>query len=157
MKSGRLLRVFAAALPCGSSANVLDQKLHALVVGRIQREHAVENALRLFESAEPPQAQPKSIHAPEKRPVVDPAPRKQTIETFAEGQFADPKPHLLMANRCLRPMIENKVAKMCMSIEAAKIGLTEIHQDFVCAFNIAGAIPAICLAQSSIGSPSSPQ
>ena len=40
-------------------------------------------------------------------------------------------------------MIENKVAKVCMSIEAVKIGLTEIHQDLVCAFKIAAVLPVV--------------
>ena len=184
-----LLPACAARLPRRSSANVLDQKSNALVVGRIQPEHAVENALRLLESAQPPQAQPKSIHATEKWPVVDPPPRKQTIEAFTEGQFTDPKPHLVMANSYLWPVIESNVAKVCMSIETAKIGLAQIHQNSFCAFNIAAILQVvglydrgengssasapgntcsisnsgrdphamICLAQSSIGSASSPQ
>lgn len=46
-----LLSAFAARLPCRSSANVIDQKSYALVIGRIQPEHALENTLSLLEPA----------------------------------------------------------------------------------------------------------
>ena len=42
-------------------------------------------------------------------------------------------------------MIEINVAKVCVSIEAAKIGLAEIHQNFASAFNIAVVLAVIGL------------
>ena len=98
-----LLPAFAARLPCHSSANVIDQKSYALVIGRIQPEHALENMLSLHEPVQPPKAQSKSIHATEKRPVIDPAPGKQTHKVFAERQFAYPNTHFVMPNRQLGP------------------------------------------------------
>jgi hypothetical protein len=94
-----------------------------------------------------------------------------------------------MTNRHRGPMIESNVAKACMGIEAAKVGLAEVHQNFVGTLNLAAVFPIvrlydgvgkrildirsrqlpapsqipgaahamIGLAQSSIGSPSSPQ
>ena len=88
-------------------------------------------------------AQRKSIHAAEKWPVVDPSPRKQTVEAFAQGQLANPKPHFIMADRYLWPMIESKVSKVCVGIEAAKVGLAEIHQDLVRTFNIAAVFAIV--------------
>jgi hypothetical protein len=46
-----LLLACVARLPFRSSANVIDEKSHALVVGKIQPEHPLENILSFFESA----------------------------------------------------------------------------------------------------------
>jgi hypothetical protein len=112
---------------------------------KIQPEHALENTFSLLELVQPLKAQSKSIHATEKRPIIDPAPGKQTIKVSAERQFADPNSHFVVPNRKLKPMVESKIAKVCMSIEATKIGLAEVHQDLVCAFNMAAVLAVIGL------------
>ena len=71
--------------PLHSSENIVDQKPHSLIVGGIQPQHALENLLGFLEPAQAPKAQPKSIHAAEKWPIVDPPPGKQTIKAFTEG------------------------------------------------------------------------
>lgn len=42
-------------------------------------------------------------------------------------------------------MIESNVAKVCMGIEAAKVGLAEVHQDFVGTFDVAAVFPIVRL------------
>jgi hypothetical protein len=77
-------RRLAAVFPLRSSANIVDQKPHSLIVGGIQPQHAPENLLGFLEPAQAPKTQPKSIHAAEKWGVVDPPPGKQTIEAFTK-------------------------------------------------------------------------
>ena len=62
-----------------------DQQAHALVIGRIQPEHAVEDAPGFLETAQPPKAQPEAVHAAQEWPVVNPTPWEHAVETFAEG------------------------------------------------------------------------
>jgi hypothetical protein len=66
------------------SVRPLCHATHSLVIGRIQPQHTLKNILGFLEPAQSPKAQPKSIQAAEEWPVVDPPPRKQTIEAFAE-------------------------------------------------------------------------
>ncbi len=46
----------SATFPGGFRPHVIDQEAHALVVGRIQPEHTIENAPSLVETAEAPKA-----------------------------------------------------------------------------------------------------
>src|ERR1035441_426068 len=117
----------STVLPCHLCPNLVDEKPHALIVGWIQPEHAVEDAPGLLEPAETPETQPESVHASQKRPIVNPAPRQQAIEAFSKGQFTDPEPRFVMTNRILGPPVENQVAEMRVGVEAAKIRLAEFH------------------------------
>ena len=56
-------------LPRDPRTNVVNQEPHALVVGRIQPEHAVEDSVSLLEPAKTPEAQSEPLHAAEKRSV----------------------------------------------------------------------------------------
>src|ERR1035441_1432410 len=133
----------SAVFPCNLCPNVVDEKPHALIVGWIQPEHAVEDAPSLLEPAQTPEAQPESIHATEKRPIVDQAPRQQAIEGFSKRQFTDPEPRLVVTNRILGPPVENQVAEMRVGIQAAKIRLAEFHQYAVCSRHVAGVLPVV--------------
>jgi hypothetical protein len=42
-------------------------------------------------------------------------------------------------------MIESNVAKVCMSIEAAKAGLAKVHQNFAGTFDVAAVFPIVRL------------
>jgi hypothetical protein len=46
-----------------------------------------------------------------------------------------------MTNRHRGPMIESNVAKVCVSIEAAKVGLAKVHQNFLGSFDVAAVLP----------------
>jgi hypothetical protein len=108
VQDARLL--VAAIFPSHLRPHVVRQETHALIIGRIQPEHTVENARGLLEPIQTPEAQPESMHATQKWPVVDPTPRQHSIEAIAERHFADAKAHLVMANRYLGPRIESEVA-----------------------------------------------
>ena len=58
---GRLL--FAPILPRRLRPHVVGQEAHALIIGRIQPEHPVENVRGLLEPVKTPEAQPESMHA----------------------------------------------------------------------------------------------
>ena len=69
------------------------------------------------------------MHAAEKRPIVDAAPRQHASEVVAKRELADPESHLVMTDRKSRVMIERQVAEMRMGVEAAQVRLAEVHQD----------------------------
>ena len=117
----RLSRSSHAALP-----NRSDQKTRALVVGRVQPQHPVEDAFRLVESTETPAAQPEVMQAAQKWPVIDEAPRQHAVEVVAQGQLADPKSHPAVANGLGRPMLEDEVAKVRMRIQATEDRLRRV-------------------------------
>src|SRR5580692_500403 len=50
-----------------------------------------------------------------------------------------------MTNRHRGPMIESNVAKVCMSIEAAKVGLAKVPQNFAGTFDVAAVFPIVRL------------
>ena len=132
-----------AVFPSFLRPDLIDQEPHALVVGRIQPEHAVEDAPSLLEPAKAPEAQPEPMHAAEERPVVDPSPRQHALEAFAKGQLADPEPRLIVTDRVLGPVVENEVAEVRVGIQATEVGLTEIHQDLVCTLYFTGVLAVI--------------
>jgi hypothetical protein len=49
----------------------LEQKARALVIGRVEPEHAVKRLQGLLKTPQPPLAQTKPVRASKKRPVVD--------------------------------------------------------------------------------------
>jgi hypothetical protein len=53
--------------------------------------------------------------------------RPSSLESFGQRQATDPKPHLVVTDCVFRPPAENQVAEMRMSVEAAEVGLAEIH------------------------------
>jgi hypothetical protein len=65
-------------------------------------EHPVEYALGFLEPAQPPEAQAESIHAAQKRPIVNPAPRQHSCESFPQRQATDPRPNFLVTDRVFR-------------------------------------------------------
>ncbi len=50
-----------------------------------------------------------------------------------------------MANRNFWPKVKSNVAKVCVSIKAAKVGLAQIHKNFVSAFDIATVLAVVGL------------
>src|SRR3989304_756325 len=137
--------LLSAIFPGGSRPNRVDQNAHALVVGRVEPEHPVERALGLLESIEAPEAQSEAVHAAEERPVVDMAPRQQAIEGVAQGQVADAKPRLVVTDRVRRPVVEDDVAEGRVGVQAAEIGLAEVHQDLVRSLSVAGILEVVGL------------
>jgi len=115
------------------------------VVGRVEPEHPVEHALGLLEPIEAPEAQSETVHAAEQWPVVDMAPRQQAIEVVAQGQFADAKPRLVVTDRVRRPVVEDEVAEVSVGVQAAEIGLAEVHQDLVRSLSVAGILEVVGL------------
>jgi len=115
------------------------------VVGRVEPEHPVEHALGLLEPIEAPEAQSEAVHAAEQWPVVDMAPQQQAIEVVAQGQFADAKPRLVVTDRVRRPVVEDEVAEVSVGVQAAEIGLAELHQDLVRSLSVAGILEVVGL------------
>src|ERR1017187_1985580 len=70
------LPVVFALLPFCLRPILVDQKPHTLIVRRVQPQHSVEDAARLFEPPKTPKIQTVPVHAPEERSIVDPAPRQ---------------------------------------------------------------------------------
>lgn len=65
---------------------------------------------------------------------------------LVNGQFADPNPRLIVTDRLLGPPVENEVAEVSVSIQAAEIGLAEIHQDLVRSLVVARVLPVVGFA-----------
>lgn len=57
-----------AIFPGRLRLHLFDQEAYALVVGGVEPEHSLEDALGLVESTETPQAQAETVHAAKKRP-----------------------------------------------------------------------------------------
>src|SRR5271157_2909310 len=62
--------------------------------------------------------------------------------TNTKGQLADPHARLIVTDRVLGQLVENQVAEMCVGVQAAEVGLTEIHQDLIRSLVVAG-VPAV--------------
>jgi len=50
------------------------------------------------------------VHAAQKGPVVDTTPRQHALEAFSQGQLADAKSRLVMADSVIGPVVEGEVA-----------------------------------------------
>ena len=65
------------------------------------------------------------MHAAQKRPVVDKAPKQYAIKVVPQRQLADAKTDFIMSNGMLRTVIKDEIAQMRMGIEAAQIRLAQ--------------------------------
>lgn len=118
-------------LPALARTHLVNEKPHALVVRGVEPEHPVEDARCLLESIEPPETQAEPVHAAEKRPVVDEAPRQHAFEGGTERLLTDADAGLVGPDRLLGTVVEHEVAKVRMGVQAPEIGLAELHQDGV--------------------------
>lgn len=91
----------SALVPGDSGLNFADLEPHALVVGRIEPQHAVESVRRLVEPFEAPQAEPEAMHAAQEGPVADPTPRQHTVEARLQRKLTDAQPRLVMPDGIL--------------------------------------------------------
>ena len=101
----------------------------ALVVGRVEPEHLLEDSGRCGSLVEAPRAQAGAIQASEEGVVVRAAPRKDALELRAERQRADCHARLVVAHRLLRVAVELDPAEVRVSVEAAEIPGQELHED----------------------------
>src|SRR3990170_1876542 len=85
------------------------------------------------------------VQAAKKRSVVDVAPWQQALEALAQRQFPDAQPHLVVADGVLWAMVEDEVAEMGVGVEAAQVGVTEVHQDLVRSQVVAGVLEIVGL------------
>ena len=63
----------------------------------------------------------------------------------AERQLADAHAHLVVADRVLGPVVEDEVAEVGVGVQAAEVGLAELHQDLVRGRAVAGVLEIVGL------------
>ena len=125
-------------IPSLSIAHVINDTAHALVVGRVEPEHAGKNLFRFFEPTEPPETETIAVQTPEERTVVDVPPGKKTLEVFSERELTDAHAHLVVTDGFLRFVIEGNLAEVRMGIETPEISDEEVHERAVCFTVVAG-------------------
>ena len=78
----------------------------AQVIGRVEPEPQPEYLRRRLEPPQPPEAESITVEAAEKRAIVDNTPGQYTAEIGPQGEFADPDPDLLVADRPVGTTVE---------------------------------------------------
>jgi hypothetical protein len=84
----KILFIFAL-LPGSPCPDIIDQEAHALVVLRVEPEHPLEYGLNGFELIQPPKTETVTVHASQKRTIVNKTPVKHTVKIFTEKQLSD--------------------------------------------------------------------
>ena len=92
----------------------------ALVVRRVQPEHAGEHFLCISQPAKAPQTQAITVETPEERTIVNAPPGKETVKVLAEGELSDFDSHIIMAGCHIRVADKSEVSQMRMGIETAE-------------------------------------
>lgn len=123
------LRVLARAhlLPASFLADILPAVADALVVLRVQRKDALEDALGLRDLPQAPEAQPVAVQAAQERPVVEPPPGQEAVEAGRQRELADLDPDLVVVavlpkhqniweNACFMVQIRREAAHQLLSI-----------------------------------------
>ena len=93
-------------LPASSLADVVPARAHALVVVRVERKDALEDALRAGEVPEAPEAETVAMEAPQKRSVIDLPPLEEAIEAGGQRKLADPDAELVVNEGAPREVLE---------------------------------------------------
>ena len=119
----------AANLPLSDLAK---QEAHTLVVSGIEPEHPSKDLLCLFDPAKTRQTEAVAMHTPKEWPVVYVSPVQQAVEAFAEGEFPDSNPDLIVPDGLLGRVIEDEVAQVGMGIQTPQIRGKEAHELAMC-------------------------
>src|SRR5208337_1627190 len=115
-------------MPGLSLLHVRELCAHALVVVRVEPEHAGKYLLRVPQAAEAPQAEAVAVEAPEEGAVLYNPPGKEAAEVLAEGELPDLHPHVVVTDRRVWIMIEREVPEVGVGVEATEIGGKEVHE-----------------------------
>ena len=116
-------------MPCCSFFHVIEVKPRTLVVGRIEPEHAGKHFFCVPEPAEAPEAEAVAVETAEEGTVVGTCPGEEAVEVLPQGEFPDLHPHVIGADCHVGIMGEGEVPQVGVSVQAAKIGSEEVHED----------------------------
>ncbi|MEI9476569.1 MAG: hypothetical protein WCO26_08345, partial [Deltaproteobacteria bacterium] len=86
------------------------------------------------------QTEAVAMHTPKEWPIVYMSPAQHAVEVFAEGEFPDPNPHLIMTDGLLGRVIEDEVAQVGVGIQTPQIRGKQGHEHAVCPQGVTGLL-----------------